>query len=114
VIRIPPHSLDRARKLALQSWVGAKKFPRDYYFGLVDPFREKLKERAPDGTLDEATANAAVAMMLGGALDSEGALLAYAMDKGTVDIEDPNEWLQIIIAGGWCVLQRYEREMNDG
>lgn len=113
MIRIPAHSLDRARKLSLQSWVENKRFPRSYYFGLVESFREKLRQRTPDGELDEGS-NAAVAVMIGGALDSEGALLAHAVAAGTIDITDPNEWLQIIIAGGWCVLQLYERENKDG
>lgn len=113
MIRIPAPFLDRAQKLALQSWVKGKQFPRTYYFNLVDDFREKLKERAPDGALDEAS-NSAVATMIAGALDSEGALLSHAVTEGTIDIQDLIEWLQICIAGGWCVLQLYEREAKDG
>ena len=114
MVRIPAHSLQRARKLALQSWVKNKQFPRPYYMELVESCRGKLKERMPNGELDETASNPAVAMMLGGALDIEGALLTHAVDKGTIDISDDGEWLQICIAGGWCVLQLYEREKENG
>jgi hypothetical protein len=114
VVRIPAHSLQRARKLALQSWVKSKQFPKAYYMDLVESFREKLKERIPNGESDDSDSNPAAAMMLGGALDSEGALLTHTLEKGTIDISDDGEWLQICIAGGWCVLQLYERDKQDG
>lgn len=108
-VRIPAHSLDRAQSLALQGWVSRKEFPRDYYFGVLESCREKLEQRA-DGDFDATASQKPLATMIGAALDDEGALLAHAVKKATIEIKGEEEWLQICIAAGWCVIQLYERE----
>jgi hypothetical protein len=93
----------------LQTWVSRSEFPRDHYFGVLESCREQLKARA-DGDFDQTASNGPLAMMLGGALDDEGALLSHAIEEDTLDFKDELEWAQICIAAGWCLIQLYERE----
>ncbi len=104
---VPHHHQAVAKQLALRSWVDGKNFKRDVHFGTVDGAKALLGTHSnTDKPRDEC-----IVQVLAAALDEEGALLAYIIEKGTYDLshdDSGQEWARACNACGWVVLQAYE------
>lgn len=110
-MRVPAHLQEIKERLALQSWVDGKQFPRDAHFESIDAFKGRLGKHQQEE--DASLLNAKLATMVAGALDVEGYLLTYVIEQGTYPIDDEETWGNICLAAGWVVLQRYERECTN-
>jgi hypothetical protein len=109
-IRIPAPLQETATTLGLRRWVAHRDFPRDAYFGAIDEFSSVLSRFTPSGDPEPRQ----LAVLLAVAVDEEGALLTYVLDKATLPISDDATWLKICQAAAWVILQRYNLEVDNG
>jgi hypothetical protein len=113
-MRIPPHLQDIKARLALQSFVDGRHFPRKAHFETIDLFKQRLEGPHHADEPNDAPVNPKLAVVIAQALDSEGYLLTHVIEQDTMPIDDEETWGKICLAAGWVVLQRYERECNNG
>jgi hypothetical protein len=112
-MRIPAHLQQVSEQLALRAWVARSDFPSDTHFESIDIFKERVQKHQPDEADPEAP-DRLIAIMIGAALDAEGALLTEVLSVATFEISDEDEWARCCEAAGWVVLQAYENACSKG
>jgi hypothetical protein len=111
-VHVPPHLQEIAAGLALESWVHSPAFAWETHLESVDLFKETLRRHASED--GEEPTPKTLATALAAAIDKEGRLLTYVLERGTVEIGDEERWLRICIAAGYVVLKEYEDACNCG
>lgn len=109
-MRIPPSVSGTVSSLGLKTWAGSRDFPRKMYFLWIEDIAEKLAVISPEG--EPETRNIVSALV--GMLDEEGALLAYAQKKKSVEYDTDEKWMKVCIAAGWAVLWVYAKSRKEG
>jgi hypothetical protein len=112
-MRIPAHLQQISKQLALRSWVKSSKCARETHFESIDIFKARIFAHQSDGQ-DSSDNDELLVTMIGAALNAEGALLTHALDKGTCDLDGPDQWSKVCLAAGWAVLQNYEHACSNG